>query len=368
MKAQGIDVISLAAGEPDFATPKPVRDAAIAALNAGFTKYGPTPGDPELRKVISDKLWNENGVRAAVEQIVVSTGAKQSLFNACNVLLDPGDEVILIAPYWMTYPEQVRLAGGTPVKVQTTAESDFVPSLVQLQDAVSPRTKAILINSPANPTGAVFPRRTIEGIAELAVKHDFWVIADEIYEKLVYGEEHVSIASFGSEIAERAITIGGCSKTYAMTGWRIGFAAAPVAVAKAMSNFQDQVTSNANSFAQRGAIRAFMLSDSSVEDMRSEYESRRNLVIELLREIPDVSVNVPHGAFYAMPDVSAYLGQRMKTDMELAEYLLDEVKVATVPGSVFEGHGHIRLSYASSRDNLRAGIERISEGLRKLRA
>jgi len=368
LKAQGIDVVSLAAGEPDFPTPRPIREAAIDALNAGFTKYGPTPGDPELRRVISDKLWNENSVRAAAEQIVISTGAKQSLFNACNVLLDPGDEVIVIAPYWMTYPEQVRLAGGVPVKVQTTAESDFVPSLEQLSEAVTPRTKALILNSPTNPTGAVFPRETIKGIAELATRHDFWVIADEIYEKLIYGHEHVSVASFGSDISERTITIGGCSKTFAMTGWRIGFAAAPVPVAKAMSNFQDQVTSNANSFAQKGAIRAFTLSDASVEDMRTEYESRRNLVIQLLREIPRVSVNVPHGAFYAMPDVSAYLGGRIKTDMELAEYLLDEVKVATVPGSVFEGHGHIRISYASSRENLRKGIERISEGLRNLGA
>ncbi|HWA82231.1 MAG TPA: pyridoxal phosphate-dependent aminotransferase [Fimbriimonadaceae bacterium] len=368
MRAQGIDVISLAAGEPDFPTPEPICDAAIAALRAGFTKYTPTPGILELRQAIAEKLWAENSVRVAPEQVIVSSGAKQSLFNSCNILLDPGDEVILIAPYWMTYAEQVMLAGGVPVKIQTTSESGFVPTSEQLREAVSPRTKAIIINSPSNPTGAVLSRQILKGIAALAIRHDFWVIADEIYEKLIYGAEHVSIASLGSEIAERTVTIGGCSKTFAMTGWRVGFAAAPLPVAKAMSNFQDQVTSNANSFAQKGAVKAFTLGGNAVEEMRVEYESRRNLVVGLLREIPDVTVNVPSGAFYAMPNVSAYLGGRFATDLELAEYLLDEGKVATVPGSVFEGHGHIRLSYAASRENLQTGIARISDALQKLRA
>jgi aspartate aminotransferase len=367
MKAEGIDVISLAAGEPDFPTPEAICDAAIVAINAGFTKYTPTPGVPELRRVISEKLWNDNSVRVAPEQVVVSSGAKQSLFNAFNVLLDPGDEVILVAPYWMTYAEQVCLAGGVPVKVQTTAESGFVPTNDELNAAITPRTKAIMLNSPSNPTGAVFPRQTLKEIAALAIRHDLWVISDEIYEKLIYGTEHVSIASLGSEIAERTITIGGCSKTYAMTGWRIGFAAAPTVVAKAMSNFQDQVTSSANSFAQKGAIKAFTLGEGPVEEMRSEYEERRNLVVGLLRDIPDVAVNMPSGAFYVMPNISAYLGGRFSTDMELAEYLLEEAKVATVPGSVFEGHGHIRLSYAASRENLKAGISRISDALLKLR-
>jgi aspartate aminotransferase len=366
MRAEGVDVISLAAGEPDFPTPEPICDAAIDALRAGFTKYTPTPGLPELRRVISEKLWNDNSVRAAPEQIVVSSGAKQGLFNAFNVLLDPGDEVILIAPYWMTYAEQVSLAGGIPVIVRTTAEAGFIPTLEQLREAVTPRTRAIMINSPSNPTGAVMPRQTLKEIAALAIRHDLWVISDEIYEKLIYGKEHVSVGSLGSEIGERTITIGGCSKTYAMTGWRIGFAAAPLPVAKAMSNFQDQVTSSANSFAQKGAIKAFSLGDSAVEDMRSEYETRRNLVIDLLRAIPGVTVNVPDGAFYVMPNVSTYVGGRFPTDLELAEYLLEEAKVATVPGSVFEGPGHLRLSYAASRDNLKIGIGRISEALQKL--
>ncbi len=368
MRTSGIDVVSLAAGEPDFPTPAAVCDAAIDALRAGFTKYTPTPGIPELRSTISDKLWNENAVRASAEQIIVSSGAKQSIFNACNVLLDPGDEVILIAPYWMTYAEQIRLAGGDPVVVRTTAESGFIPTDEQLREAVTPRSKAIILNSPCNPTGAVFPRQTLKDIAALALRHDLWVIADEIYEKLIYGSEHVSIGSLGSEILEQTITVGGCSKTYAMTGWRIGFAAAPLPVAKAMSNFQDQVTSNANSFAQKGAAKAFALGGDTVEEMRAEYEQRRNLVVRLLGEIPGVTVNRPSGAFYVMPDVSAYLGGRFADDLSLAEYLLDEAKVATVPGSVFEGPGHIRLSYAASRDNLTKGIERIAGALAKLRA
>lgn len=367
MRAEGIDVISLAAGEPDFPTPDAVTEAAIAALHAGFTKYTPTPGIPELRKVISEKLHRENQVSVKPEQVVVSSGAKQSLFNSCTVLLDPGDEVILIAPYWMTYAEQVRLAGGVPVKVQTTSETGFVPDIEQIREVVTSRTKAIMLNSPSNPTGAVFPRQLLKEIAALALRNELWVISDEIYEKLIYGEQHVSIASLGAEIAERTITINGCSKSFAMTGWRIGFAAAPLPVAKAMSNFQDQVTSNANSIAQKAAVKAFTLGEGPVEQMRSEYEIRRDMVVDLLREIPDVSVVTPKGAFYVMPNIAAYLGGRIKDDLELAEYLLEEGRVATVPGSVFEGHGHIRISYAASRDNLRNGIGRISEALQKLR-
>lgn len=368
MKAEGIDVISLAAGEPDFPTPEAVCDAAVEALRTGFTKYTPTPGIPQLRKAVSVKLAAENGVKVAPEQVVISSGAKQSLFNACNVLLDPGDEVILLAPYWMTYAEQVRLAGGEPVAVRTTADSGFVPTREQLQAAVTGRTKAIMLNSPCNPTGAVFPRQTMKEIAALAIRHDLWVISDEIYEKLIYDAEHVSIASLGAEIAERAVTVGGCSKSYSMTGWRVGFAASPLAVAQAMSNFQDQVTSNANSFAQKGAIRALDLDPGVVETMRAEYQVRRDLVVQLLREIPDVTCNVPSGAFYVMPDVSAYLGGRIADDLALAEHLLDEAKVATVPGSVFEGPGHLRISYAASRENLREGVARIGAALQQLRA
>lgn len=366
MKAEGIDIISFAAGEPDFNTPEPICNAAIEAMRAGFTKYTPSAGINELKDAIVAKLDRENGVKVVRDQIVVSCGAKHSIYNCMMTLLEPGDEVILIAPYWMTYADQVRLAGGVPVVVYSKAENDFVPSLDDLKAAVTARTKAILFNSPSNPTGAVLPRQTIKEIAALALRHDLWVIADEIYERLIYGAEHQSIAALGDDIAERTITVGGCSKTYSMTGWRIGFAAAPVPVAKAMSNFQDQVTSNPTSFAQKGAVVAFNLPSDSVESMRAEFEVRRNLILGLLREIPGINVREPKGAFYVFPDVSAYLGGKITSDLDLAAYLLEEAKVATIPGSVFEGPGHLRMTYAASRESIERGVARIAEALKKL--
>jgi aspartate aminotransferase len=366
MKAEGIDVISFAAGEPDFNTPEPICNAAIDAIRAGFTKYTPSAGINELKDAIVTKLDRENGVKVAREQVVVSCGAKHSVYNTMMTLLDPRDEVILIAPYWMTYADQIRLAGGTPVVVHTKAENDFAPDFNDLKSAVSSRTKAILINSPCNPTGAVLPRNAIKEIAALALRHGLWVVADEIYERLIYGEEHQSIAALGSDIAERTITIGGCSKSYSMTGWRIGFAAAPAPIAKAMSNFQDQVTSNPTSFAQKGAIAAFNLPAEAVEGMRAEFEGRRDLIVKLLREIPGLNVREPKGAFYAFPDMSSFLGGKIATDLDLAAFLLEEAQVATVPGSVFEGVGHLRLSYAASRENIERGVARIAEALKKL--
>ena len=368
MKAEGIDVISLSAGEPDFDTPEEVREAAIQALNAGFTKYTPTSGIKELKEAIIQKLESENGVKSAIENIVVSCGAKQSLYNSMMVLLEAGDEVLLIAPYWMTYAEQAILAGATPVVVHTDASNGFIPTYDQLKEKVSPRTRAIVINSPCNPTGALFDRETIKAIAQLALRHDLWVISDEIYNRLVYKDKATSIASLGSDIAERTITIGGCSKTYAMTGWRIGFAAAPKPVAAAMGNLQDQVTSNPNSFAQKGAVKALQLPADKIEPMRAEFQARRDLIVDLLNAIPNVRVAKPEGAFYALPDVSAYLKNKIKDDISLVEHLLDKAKVATVPGTVFEAPGHIRISYAASRDNIRKGVERIANALQELDA
>lgn len=366
MKAEGIDVISFAAGEPDFNTPEPICNAAIDAIRAGFTKYTPSAGINDLKDAIVAKLDRENSVKVARDQVVVSCGAKHSVYNTMMTLLDPGDEVILIAPYWMTYADQIRLAGGVPVVVQTKAENDFVPNFDDLKAAVTSKTKIILFNSPCNPTGAVLPRETIKEIAALALRHGLWVVADEIYERLIYGAEHQSIAALGAEIADRTITIGGCSKTYSMTGWRIGFAAAPLPIAKAMSNFQDQVTSNPTSFAQKGAIAAFNLPAEAVEGMRAEFEGRRDLVVGLLRQIPGLNVREPKGAFYVFPDVSAYLGSKIATDLDMAAYLLEEAQVATVPGSVFEGVGHLRLSYAASRENIERGVARIADALKKL--
>ncbi len=364
MRSEGIDVISFAAGEPDFNTPEPVCDAAIAALKDGFTKYTPSAGIPALREAISEKLLRENGVTAPPGDIIVSCGAKHSIYNALQVLVDPGDEVILIAPYWMTYADQVRLAGGTPVVVQTRAEEGFEPDLEAIKASVTPRTKAILLNSPSNPTGAMYSRALIAGIAELATRHDFWIISDEIYERLTYGQPHISVASISSEAAERTISVGGCSKSYAMTGWRIGFAAAPAPVAKAMSNFQDQVTSNPTSFAQKGAVVAFNLPASTVEAMRVEFEARRDLIVRLINDVPGLSMRAPCGAFYAFVDASQFMNG---DDASLASHLLDTARVAAIPGSVFEGPGYLRMSYATSRKNIELGVARIAEALAKMR-
>lgn len=361
LKAEGIDVVSFAAGEPDFNTPEPICTAAIDAIHKGFTKYTPSAGAKDLKQAIAQKLQNENGVTVAPDQIVVSCGAKHALYNSMQVLVNPGDEVILLAPYWMTYADQIRLAGGTPVVVKGAVEADFVPTVEQLAAAVTNKTKALVLNSPSNPSGAVLPEETLRAIAGLATKHGFWIVADEIYERLIYGRKHLSIASLGEDVAARTITINGCSKTFAMTGWRIGYAAAPLAVAKAMSNLQDQVTSNPTSFAQKGAIAALAMSSESVEAMRAEFEARRDLIVGLLAKIPNLKTSVPKGAFYVFPDFSAYLNGG--TDLDLAAYLLDEARVATVPGSVFEGAGHLRLSYAASRADIEKGMNRITEAL-----
>jgi aspartate aminotransferase len=369
MQAEGIDVISFAAGEPDFPTPAPIVQAAIDALNAGFTKYTPTTGTKELKQAISDKLLQENQVKVAPEQVVVGCGAKHSLYQTMMVLLNPGDEAILIAPYWMTYADQIRIAGAKPVVVAAPAQSGFVPDIAAIREKVTAKTKAIVINSPSNPTGAAYPPSLMQEIASLAVEHRLWVITDEIYERLIYdGVRHQSIAALGDEIAAQTVTIGGCSKTYSMTGWRIGFAAAPVAVAKAMGNLQDQLTSNPTSFAQSGAIAAFHMPAEAVEKMRAEFQARRDLIVQGLRSIPDVGILPPKGAFYALADFSAYIGGRFRDDTALADYLLSEFKVAAIPGSVFEAPGHLRLSYATSRMAIEKGLARIAEALATVRA
>lgn len=367
MKASGVDVISFGAGEPDFNTPDAVCQAAVVALESGFTKYTPSAGIPALREAVAAKFLRENGLKYEPSQIVASCGAKHSVFNAMWVLLDPGDEVILFAPYWMTYRDQIQLCGGVPVVVQTKAEDGFVPSIDDLKAAITPRTKAILVNSPSNPTGAVFPRETLKEIAALALRHDLWIISDEIYERLVYEGSHHSIAALSKDVQDRTVTIAGCSKTYSMTGWRIGYLAAPEPVAKAISCFQDQVTSNPTSFAQRGAIAALSLSDSVVEEMRNEFAARRKLALELLGEIPGLQVPPPAGAFYLFVGIQSYLGTRCKDDAEMAGFLLEEAHVAVVPGSVFEGPGFVRMSYTASQEQIREGIARIGRALQQCR-
>lgn len=365
MTAEGIDVVSFSAGEPDFNTPEPVTEAAIQALHQGKTKYCASAGLPALRAAVAEKLSRENGLTYEPSQIVVTCGAKHAVFNTLFVLLEPGDEVILLAPYWMTYAEQIKLAGGVPKVIHTSQENGFVPTMEQLQSVLSPRTRAIIVNSPSNPTGAVYPRQTLKEIAAFALKHRLWILADEIYEHLTYqGESYTSIAALGQEVYDQTITINGCSKTYAMTGWRIGYLAAPKPVATAVSTLQDQVTSNATTFAQIGAIEALNLPEEAVAAMREEFHIRRDLMVRLLNEIPGVECATPGGAFYVFPDVRAHLRDCL-TDPQLADWLLQEAHVATIPGAVFEGPGHLRLSYATSRERIEEGVARIARALAK---
>lgn len=366
MKQEGKDVISLAAGEPDFNTPDPICQAAIEAIHEGMTKYTQTQGVIELRTAICEKLKKENGIHTAPDQIVVSCGAKHSLFNAMMALINPGDEVILIAPYWLTYHEQVILAGGTPVIVQTSADQLFVPTYDQIQEKITKRTKAILINTPNNPTGAVWSRQVLKDIATLAIRHGLWVVSDEIYEKLIYEGEHQSIAALGSDIAAQTITINGCSKTYSMTGWRIGYSASPPKIAQAMTTLQDQVTSSPTSFAQAGAIAAYQISNESLMSMNQEFMAKRDLMMNGLSQIHGISCVKPKGAFYVLVDVSSLLKGEIADDFQLAGRLLDEILVATIPGSVFGAPGYLRLSYATSRENIQKATKRLSYALKPL--
>ncbi len=363
MRAAGQDVISLAAGEPDFPTPEPVCEAAIAALKAGYTKYTATAGIKELREAISRKLQRENGLEASPEQIVVSCGAKHSLYNSMMMVLQPGDEAILFSPYWMTYADQIELAGGRPVVVPTRAENGFVPDMDDLRAAITSNTRLIVLNSPSNPTGAAYPAEVLSEIGEIALANDLWIVSDEIYEHLVYDGPHHSVTSLGGAILDRTILIGGCSKSYAMTGWRIGYAFAPLTVAKLMSSFQDQVTSNANSIAQRAAVAAFDLPVETLTHMKAEFKSRRDLVVGLLNDISGVKADSPKGAFYVFPEIVDCL--RGETDTAFAERLLEQTGVATIPGSVFGGPGHLRLSYAASQKDICKGVERIAEVLHR---
>ncbi len=373
LKAEGRDVIGFGAGEPDFDTPDHIKQAAIDALAAGYTKYTPSSGDVDLKAAIAAKLSHDNGLQYKPSQIIVSCGAKHSLYNIFQAMLDDGDEVIVSAPYWVSYPEMVKLAGGTPVIVETTAADNFVPTREALRSAITPKTKAIILNSPSNPTGAVASRQQVKDIAALCIQHDLYLISDEIYEKLVYdGNEHVSAASLGDEIFKRTITVNGCSKAYSMTGWRIGYAAAAdEELVAAMGRIQDQSTSNPTSIAQKAAVAALTKHPEAVEQMRVHFEQRRNLIVGLLNQIPGVSCSIPGGAFYAFPNVSSLYGKRHGESLitgsdSLADYLLDTANVAVVPGSGFGADGYIRLSYATSEGNISTGLERMAAAIKKL--
>ena len=371
LKAQGIDVINLSVGEPDFNTPDHIMEAAKNAIDENYTFYTAVPGYLSLRKAIADKLKNENGLDYAPEQIVVSGGAKQSLCNVILSVINPGDEVIIPTPAWVSYVEMVKLAEGKNVLVPASIEQDFKVTPQQLEDAITPKTRMVLICSPSNPTGSVYTKEELQSLVNVLAKYpDILVLSDEIYEHINFTGSFTSLASF-PEIADRTIIVNGVSKAYAMTGWRIGFIAAPLWVAKATNKLQSQYTSGASSVAQKAAEAAYTGSQACVEEMRVAFQRRRDLVVSLAREIPGIKVNEPQGAFYLFPEVSSYFGKKcgdkvINNAADLAMYLLEEGHVATVDGEAFCLPGYIRLSYATSDDNIREAMKRIADALAKL--
>ena len=372
MVADGVDAVGFGCGEPDFDTPQYIKDAAIAAMMEGQTKYTPAAGTMALRKAVAAKFLRENNIGYEPTQIVISDGAKHSLMNAFLVLLNPGDEVIIPAPYWVSYPEMVKLADGVPVTVETTEENDFKASVKDFEKALTPKTKAIVLNSPSNPTGMVYNEAELREIAEFAVKNDIYVISDEVYEHLIYEGKHISIASLGEEIKERTITINGVSKTYAMTGWRIGFAAAEGKIAKAMASIQSHGASNPNSIAQAAAVAALSGGLSEVEKMRVEFEKRRDFLTNAINEIDGVSCRKPHGAFYIMMNIDgvlgkSYNGEKIANADDFARLFLEAEKVAIVPGTGFGAPNYVRWSYAVDMGHIKKGVERLKAFLSALR-
>lgn len=372
MIADGVDAVGFGCGEPDFDTPQYIKDAAIAAMLAGQTKYTPAAGTMALRKAVAAKFLRENGISYEPTQIVISNGAKHSLMNTFLVLLNPGDEVIIPAPCWVSYPEMVKLADGVPVTVETAEENDFKASVKDFEKVLSPKTKAIVINSPSNPTGMVYTEAELSEIADFAVKNDLYVISDEVYEHLIYEGKHISIASLGEEIKKRTITINGVSKTYAMTGWRIGFAAADEKIAKAMASIQSHGASNPNSIAQAAAVAALSGGLSEVESMRAEFEKRRDYLTNAINEIDGVSCRKPQGAFYIMMNIDgvlgkAYNGERIESADDFARLFLEAEKVAIVPGTGFGAPNYVRWSYAVDMEHIKKGVARLKTFLAALK-
>lgn len=358
LKAEGYDVCDFSVGEPDFVTPAHIREAAKAALDAGKTKYAPTAGLPELRDRIAAKLSIDNGLSYASDQILVTTGGKQALYNSLMAILNPGDEVVIPAPYWVTYPEIVKLAGATPVPLPTTAAADFKVSAQQLADAITPRTRAMILNSPANPTGTVYTRAELTALAEVVIDHELIVVADEIYEKLIYdGETHVSLASLDPRLEAQTLTCNGFSKAYAATGWRLGYVAGPKAVIQAAKAIQSHSTSGANTFAQYGAITALTGPQEAIAQMRDTFRTRRDLIVAEVRSIPGIRCREPQGAFYVFPDISA----TGLDSLTFCERLLERKHVAAVPGVAFGADAHIRLSYATDLATIRRGVARLKD-------
>ena len=372
MKAQGIDVINMSVGEPDFNTPDHIKEAAKKAVDENYSRYSPVPGYADLRKAIADKLKRENGLDYTINEILVSNGAKQSVCNTVMALVNLGDEVIIPAPYWVSYPQMVKLAGGTPVIVEAGFEQDFKMTPAQLEAAITPKTRMLILCSPSNPTGSVYSKEELQGLAEVIKKHDdLFVLADEIYEHINYVGHHESIAQFPG-MKERSIIVNGVSKAYAMTGWRIGYIAAPEWIVKGCNKLQGQYTSGPCSVSQKAAEFAYAQSQECVEQMRQAFERRRDLIVKLAKDIPGLEVNVPQGAFYLFPKCSSFYGKSdgqttVSNSSELALYLLEKGHVATVGGDAFGDSECFRMSYATSDENIVEAMRRIKETLAQLK-
>jgi aspartate aminotransferase len=373
MKAQGLDIVNFGVGEPDFDTPDHIKEAAIKATREGFTKYTPVGGTDELKDAIINKLKADNGLEYAREEIVVSCGAKHSLYNIAQALYGPGDEILIPSPYWVSYPDQVLLSDATPVFVKTLEQDGFILKPEALEAAITKKTKALILNYPSNPTGCAYDEKTLRRIADICVKHKIFVISDEIYEKLVYdGTKHISIASFSAEIKALTITVNGVSKSHAMTGWRIGYAAGPKDIIKAITNIQSQSTSNPTSISQKAAVAALNGPQDSVEKMRKEFDKRRKVLVEGLNDIPGITCLAPNGAFYVFPNVSALYGKKagdkvITGSLDFAVYLLEAANVALVHGEAFGDDRHVRISYATSMENIKKALVRIREAVGNLR-
>lgn len=371
MKAQGIDVINMSVGEPDFNTPDNIKEAAKKAVDDNWSRYSPVPGYPDLRKAVVEKLKRENGLDYSVSEILVSNGAKQAVCNAVMALVDDGDEVIIPAPYWVSYPQMALLAGGTPVHIPAGFEQNFKITPAQLEAAITPKTRMLILCSPSNPTGSVYSKEELEGLANVLKKHpEVYVLADEIYEHINYVGKHESIAQFPG-MKEQTIIINGVSKAYAMTGWRIGYMAAPEWIVKGCNKLQGQYTSGPCSVSQKAAEAAYTLSQDCVEEMRVAFERRRNLIVELAKDIPGLEVNVPQGAFYLFPKCTSFYGKTdgertINNSTDLAMYLLEVGHVATVGGDAFGDPECFRMSYATSDDNIREAMRRIKDCLSRL--
>ena len=372
MKAQGIDVINLSVGEPDFNTPDHIKAAAKKAIDDNYSRYSPVPGYPDLRKAISAKLKNENGLDYGVNEILVSNGAKQSVCNTVMALVNDGDEVIIPAPYWVSYPQMAKLAGGVPVIVNAGFEQNFKITPEQLEAAITPKTRLLILCSPSNPTGSVYSKAELEGLARVIKSHeDMFVLADEIYEHIIYTGRHESIAQFEG-MKERTILVNGVSKAYAMTGWRIGFIAAPEWIVKGCNKLQGQYTSGPCSVSQKAAEAAYASGQECVEQMRQAFQRRRDLIVKLAGEIPGLEVNVPEGAFYVFPKCSRFFGKSdgqttISSSTDFAMYLLEKAHVATVGGDAFGDPDCFRMSYATSEDNIIEAMKRIKEALARLK-